>query len=136
MNFDRIKFKCLFFLTHSQIEHHQIFNFSRTHNKMMSTLFHVSRPTVNLVKILPLMLVLEMPKHCCSPHTYTETFTATNIHGTILTNTNSIIVIINIPSHGKFVPYKTRTNFQYPIDSVNVDKSFDCEMNTAMRMCM
>lgn len=28
----------------------------------MSALFHVSRPTVNLVKMLPLMLVLEMPK--------------------------------------------------------------------------
>lgn len=31
-------------------------NFSRTHNKMMSTLYHVSRPTVNFRKFLPLML--------------------------------------------------------------------------------
>lgn len=41
------------------LEHHwerSLNNFSRTHNKMMSTLNHVSRPTVNFRKLLPLML--------------------------------------------------------------------------------
>lgn len=51
---------------------------------MMSTLFHVSRPTVKFVKVLPLMLVLEMLNRCTSttsPLEFTNTRTTYSENG-------------------------------------------------------
>lgn len=84
------------------------YNFSRTHNKMMSTLFHVSRPTVNSVKISPLMLVLEMLKALpCSPTSPTDTNTLANPH---------------LPTDGKWI----RGLFQHPL---RAESSYECVLH-------